>query len=202
MSDTPATPTPSQTGAQPTQVTDPPAQPTQVTDPPAQPTQPTPNSADDGTQGAEPQILKPEDYVLPDGLPDTVRQFAATHKFTQEQLNAALQEFGGYMTGIRQAEIQQLRQAGEQYVKNWGDSAKTNLSLAKRALKQNDPTGALTKALNESGYGNHPAVIEFLYNIGKSMQEGGFLKGTIQKPVGQKTAAQAMYGENHPSKES
>ena len=76
-----------------------------------------------------------------------------------------------------------------------------NLQLAQRALRQNDPTGALTKMLNESGYGNHPAVLDFLHAIGRSMQEGGFLKSSTNRPPGAKSAAQLLFGDNHPSNE-
>jgi hypothetical protein len=132
-------------------------------------------------------------------MPDNIRIFAHEHGFTQEQLNASLRQFGGYVQGMKTAEQQSLRQAGEAQLKNWGDQAKTNLSLAKAALRQNDPDGALSQALETSGYGNHPAVLNFLYNIGKSMQEGGFLKSSVPRNPQDKTAAQAMYGDTHPS---
>ena len=144
-------------------------------------------------------VPKPSEYELPEGMPDNIRIFAHENGFTQEQLNASLQQFGGYMQGMKTAEQQSLRQAGEAHLKQWGDQAQTKLALAKQALKQNDPDGALAKALEDSGYGNHPAVLNFLHSIGKSMQEGGFLKSAVPRNPQERTAAQMMYGDNHPS---
>ena len=138
---------------------------------------------------------------MPEGIPAVVGEFAQKNKFTQEQLDASLQFFGKVNQANVQAQQQNLRQMGEEHLKNWGDNAQYNLQLAQRALRQNDPDGALTKVLNESGYGNHPAVLNFLYGLGRSMQEGGFLKSSTARPPGSKTAAQVLFGDNHPSTE-
>ena len=179
-----------------------PAEPQQAT-PPEPATQEPPDG--EPTEPPEPGpdarvVPKPSEYELPEGIPDNVRIFANEHGFTQDQLNATLQQFGGYIHGMRQAEQQSLRQMGEAHLKNWGPDAKNKLALAKAAVRQNDPDGKLMEALNTSGWGNHPDVLNFLYNIGKSMQEGGFIKSNVPRKPGEKTAAQAMYGENHPSK--
>lgn len=178
-----------------------PAQPTE----PQQTTEPQSTTAPEPSEPTEPQepgervVPQPSEYELPEGIPDSVRIFANEHSFTQDQLNATLSQFGGYLQGMRQSEQSALRQAGETHLQNWGPDAKHKLSLAKQALHQNDPDGKLLQALNDSGWGNHPDVLNFLYNIGRSMQEGGFLKSSVAKRPGDKSAAQAMYGDNHPS---
>ena len=209
-------PTPSQT----TEPTEPVAAESTVAAEPAAPatfaTEPQPQQEPEAQQTTEPQspteqeptetvepdarvVPKPSEYELPEGLPDNLRIFAHENGFTQEQLSSAIQQFGGYMTGMKSAERQALSEMGQTHLKNWGENAQTNLNLARQALKQNDPDGTLAKALNESGWGDHPAVLDFLHNIGKSMQEGGFLKSTVPRPSGEKTLAQALYGENHPT---
>ena len=157
---------------------------------------PTPES-----KPVERAVPKPEEYRLPEGMPDTIRAFAHERGFTQEQLDGTIQHFGSYVVGMQTAEQKALRDLGEAHLKNWGPEAKTRLALAKRALKQNDPEGKLAEALNTSGYGNHPAVLDFLYTLGKGMQEGGFLTSAVPRSPGQKSAAQALFGTNHPSKE-
>ena len=205
---TPQEPTPSQT-TEPT--TDPAPATEQVpgtfAEPAPQPQQTTEPQSSTATEPepTEPEptervVPKPEEYTLPEGMPEQLRSFAHDQGFTQDQLDASLQQFGGYMQGMQQSHLEALRKAGEAHVANWGSEANTKLSLAKAAVRQNDPDGKLMKALNESGWGNHPDVLDFLYNIGKSMQEGGFIKSTVPKRPGQKTAAEAMYGENHPTK--
>ena len=177
-----------------------PAEPEQTTEPESttaeavepEPTEPEPSQD-------ELVVPKPSEYNLPEGMPDNIRIFAHENGFTQKQLEAALNQFGGYMNDVKVSEQMALRQMGEAHLKNWGPQAKTKLALAKQALQQNDPDGALAEALETSGYGNHPAVLNFLHNIGKSMQEGGFLKSAVPRNPQDKTAAQMMYGDNHPS---
>lgn len=140
-------------------------------------------------------------YTLPDGIPPEMGAWANENGFTQEQLTSTLQQFGGIIEANTQAQGKALRELGEAHVKNWGPQGKYNLSLAKRALKQNDPNGTLAKALNESGYGNHPAVLDFLFNLGQGMQEGGFLKSAVKRPAGKKSMAQKMF-PNMPSEEA
>ena len=206
--------TPAEPTTPPAEPTTPPAEPTAPAAAPASgkptaPAEPAPSQAPPATPPAEPPaasdppaappeggprvVPKADGYTLPKGAPAELGQFANQNDMTQEQLDATLTQFGGFITRSRQTEQLNMRKAGEEHVKSWGDNSKYNLTLAKRALKQNDPEGKLTKALNESGYGNHPAVLDFLYSIGKSMKEGGFMKSAIKRPPGKKTAAQSMY---------
>jgi len=161
--------------------------------------QPQGQQSSDGDQG-QPERTAPKaaDYKLPEGAPD-VREWAAANDMTQEQLDASLSQFGKVMQETTEAQAQNLRQMGEQHLQKWGDEAKYNLNLAKQALSANDPDGSLKQALNESGYGNHPAVLEFMFKVGKSMEEGGFIKSNIKAPQGNKSAAQVLFGNTHPS---
>lgn len=157
---------------------------------PQEPTEPIPERV----------VPKPSEYELPEGLPDNIRIFAHEHGFTQDQLNATLDQFSGYIHGMHQAEAQAMRQLGEAHVKNWGPEAKTNMALAKAAMNWLDTQiEGFSNYINGSMAGNNPHVIQALYLVGKSMQEGGYIKSAIPRKPGEKTAAQAMYGDNHPS---
>ena len=165
----------------------------------AEPESPTAPEPAPVAEPAERVVPKPTEYVMPEGMPPHIREFAHNAGYTQEQLDVAIQQFGGMLTSAEHNRMVSLREAGEAHIRNWGADSETKLNVAKRALLQNDPEGKLGKALNESGYGNHPAVLDFLYNLGKGMQEGGFLKGTVRRPPGQKTAAQSLFGDTHPT---
>jgi len=177
---------------EPQQATSP--EPAEQEPPPAEPQEPT-------EPGPEARIVpKPSEYELPEGIPDQLRIFAHENGFTQEQLNASLQQFGGYIQGMQQAEIQGMRQLGEAHVKNWGPAAKTNLALAKAAMSWLDgQIEGFSEYINSTPAGNNPHVLQALYLVGKSMQEGGFLKSAVPRKPGEKTAAEAMYGDHHPS---
>ena len=143
----------------------------------------------------------PTELKLPDGFPPQVLEFAKTNGLSQAQLDASLQFFGEVAHVNATSQQQQLRQLGEAHVRSWGKEGQYNLSVGRRALKMVDPEGVLTTMLNETGYGNHPAVLQSLYELGTKLQEGGFISATQNRAPGKRTAAQAMYGDAHPSKE-
>lgn len=143
----------------------------------------------------------PVDLKLPEGLPPQVLEFAKANGLSQAQLDASLQFFGEVAHVNATTQQQQLRQLGEAHVRSWGKEGQYKLGVGRRALKMVDPEGVLTTMLNETGYGNHPAVLQSLYELGTKLQEGGFISATQNRAPGKRTAAQAMYGDTHPSKE-
>lgn len=151
-------------------------------------------TADDGAAA-------PVDLKLPEGLPPQVLEFAKANGLSQAQLDASLQFFGEVAHVNATTQQQQLRQLGEAHVQSWGKEGQYKLGVGRRALKMVDPEGVLTTMLNETGYGNHPAVLQSLYELGTKLQEGGFISATQNRAPGKRTAAQAMYGDTHPSKE-
>ena len=151
-------------------------------------------TADDGAAA-------PVDLKLPEGLPPQVLEFAKVNGLSQAQLDASLQFFGEVAHVNATTQQQQLRQLGEAHVQSWGKEGQYKLGVGRRALKMVDPEGVLTTMLNETGYGNHPAVLQSLYELGTKLQEGGFISATQNRAPGKRTAAQAMYGDAHPSKE-
>ncbi len=143
--------------------------------------------------------LTAADYKLPEGVPADVAKIAEELGFTQEQLDGSLTKYNEISAAAAKAEQDSIRQEGEALVREWGDNAKANLTLVHRALQVNDPTGELSKALNETGFGNHPAVLRYLLNVGKQMSEGEFVQGDTHTPAPKKTAAQVLFGKTHKS---
>ena len=141
------------------------------------------------------------DYKLPEGTPQLVAEFAHENDMTQEQLDATLTKFAEFNAMAEQGKQLEIKKSGERLVNSWGKDKNYKLSIVQRALKQIDTEGQLSELLNVSGYGNHPAVLNFLLSVGNSMKEGGFLNGSVNTPGGTVTAAQAMFGEKHPTKQ-
>lgn len=163
---------------------------------------PPPGTPDEQAEAPVARVVPAADgYTLPDGIPPQFGQFAHQNDMTQAQLDNSLQVFGQVQQAQKDAELTAIENAGTELLKTWGDEATYNVNLAKRALAQNDPEGHLAEALKTSGYGNHPAVLNFLKKVGSSMKEGGFLKGNVNTPPGKKTLAQSMYGTTHPTNE-
>jgi len=139
---------------------------------------------------APPERVVPaaDGYTLPEGIPADFGKFANSLDMTQAQADGVLQA----QAGLKQAEMQAVRTAGEAHIKSWGERADYNMNLAKRAMKQHDANGELAKLLNDTGFGNHPAVLDHFFTLGQALQEGGFLKSELKAP-GEKTRAQKMF---------
>ena len=186
-------------------------QPSAATDtkPAEQASEPAPT--DDDAKPAETAEAAPEDkpadrvvpdardYVLPEGVPEFLGQFANENDMTQAQLDATLQQFGNISEQAELGRKKQISDLGQKHVDTWGKQKEYNLSIVRRALSQNDPDGKFKALLEETGYGNHPVILNHFLAIGNSMKEGGFLKGAnnTQSKAGL-SAAQAMFS-NHPS---
>jgi hypothetical protein len=146
-------------------------------------------------------INNPDDYTVPDFVTPEMKEFAFKQGLSNDQFNSVISQYG-YITNVaEQQKMNQLSNMAAAQIEKWGDAAEYNLGLAKQALKVVDKEGELSKILKDTGYGNHPVVLRFLHNLGNQLKEGGFLRGSINKPTGKKSIAEIMYGETHPVKD-
>tara|TARA_R110000787_G_scaffold225139_3_gene333130 strand:+ start:280 stop:921 length:642 start_codon:yes stop_codon:yes gene_type:complete len=53
--------------------------------------------------------------------------------------------------------------------------------------------------MNESGWGNHPAMIRVFHRVNQAMSEDSFVQGDMKPMEKKKTHADIMYGGTHPS---
>jgi hypothetical protein len=146
-------------------------------------------------------VNNPDDYQVPDYVTPEMKQFAFQQGLSNEQFNSVIAQYGYIAHASEQQRTNQLSNMAAAQLDKWGDAAEYNLGLAKQALKAVDSEGELSNVLKETGYGNHPVVLRFLYNLGNQLKEGGFLRGSINKPTGKKSIAEIMYGETHPVKD-
>ena len=152
---------------------------------------------------AEVRVVPAADaYVLPPGTPEGLGKWANEHQFTQGQLDVALKQFSDSLEATKISTLANLKAQGEAHIASWGEKSADNLHLAKSALTMTDPEGKLKTLLRETGFANHPAVLDYLRDLGHQLREGGFLKSGPALPKGgkDKTVAQALYGNTHPSK--
>ena len=184
-----ATPPPVEQAPEPQQA--PPGQesaPQAETPPSQEATPPTPTV--DAGDNAPPERAVPAvgEYKFPEGTNPDFGKWASKASLTQDQANDVL----ALNQVTRQAEMQAVRDDGEALIKSWGEQGKYKMNLAQRAMKQHDPDGTLVGMLNSTGFGSHPAVLEFFVSLGQGLQEGGFLKSELKAP-GEKTRAQKMF---------
>lgn len=169
----------------------PPAEPAVTPEP--EPTAEPPNQVPDRV------VPGASEYKLPEGMDPGIGTFANENGFTQEQLDASLGHFGSIIIANKTAEKESIQALGTQQIAEWGADADANLKLANRALTVTDTEGELTKVLNDSGMGSHPAVLKHFLMVGNKLKEGGFLKGELNTPKNASdNLAHRMYPNNVP----
>ena len=78
----------------------------------------------------------------------------------------------------------------EQQVQAWEDASRNdpdfggeklqeNLAIASRALEAYDPQGEIRAMLEETGYGNHPALVRFFIAIGRDLSPDRMVSGGV-----------------------
>lgn len=146
-----------------------------------------------------PVVPETYEFKMPEGMDlDTTAasEFSALAKELKlDQPTAQKVADIGAAMATRQAE------AHAELVQGWVESVKTdkeiggdklaeNLGVARKALDQFGSQEA-RDILNNSGLGNHPAVIKMFLAIGKAIGDDGFVKGS--PPGSSESAADKMY---------
>ena len=144
------------------------------------------------TPPATPPVGAPEKYeafTLPEGVKLEGAELEAVHSFakdlglTQEQA----QKLAARDVTAQAALNKRIEDESAAAINGWADTAKTdkefggeklteNLAVANRAL-DTFGTPELKAMLKQSGMGNHPEAIRFMYRVGKAISEDKLVKG-------------------------
>ena len=139
----------------------------------------------------------PEGFVMDEEILSEFKPFAAELKLDQEKAQK-LVDMGANLA----AKIQQLNvEAWQKQTAQWADDSKVdkeigganfdeNLGVALSALEKFGD-GDLKALINDNGFGNHPALIRFMYRVGKAAGNDSFIKGDRSNT--KKSIAESMY---------
>lgn len=144
-----------------------------------------------GNQAHQPEAPKPEvpekyEFQAPDGLQldETVMgEFSNVAKeigLSQEHASAIVNKLAPIMAQQEMARIEEATHSWAEESRNdkefGGARLDENLAIAKKAV---DTYGGdtLKSLLNESGLGNHPEVIRFMYRVGQTLKEDTITNG-------------------------
>ena len=131
-------------------------------------------------------IGAPEKYefTAPEGNkfnPDVINDFSEVAKelnLSQKAAQKLVETMGPKIAERQLAQVQALHnewtQASQVDKEFGGDNLNTNLAIAKKAL-DSFGTPQLRSLLQESGLGNNPEVIRFMYRAGKAISEDTFV---------------------------
>lgn len=191
MTDQAATTTEGSTSSQPAAAGQPNAATTQqATD--GQTTQTQANSdgqtgQDNGNSGKPQGAPETYEFKAPEGKdfdPDVIGVYSEVAKelnLSQEAAQKILDKMGPKVAERQMAQIEELRNGWAESARAdkefGGDKLNENLSMARKSLDQFG-TPELRALLNESGLGNHPEVIRFMYRAGKAISEDRFVGGS------------------------
>ena len=149
--------------------------------------EPAPADAAKTEASAEAQAA-PETYEFkaPEGRafdPEVIAEYSKVAKelnLSQEAAQRVLDSVGPKLAERQAAQIEAIRNGWAESSKAdkefGGEKLSENLSVAKKALDQFG-TAELRALLNESGIGNHPEVIRFMYRAGKAISEDKVITG-------------------------
>jgi len=174
-------------------------------------------SADTGKPEATEQV-KPEgapekyEFKAPEGKQldaETVEAFSEvakelnlTQDAAQKMLTAMSDKLGTRQAAQVEAVRSQWAESSKADKEFGGDKITENLSVAKKAL-DTFGTAELRTLLNDSGLGNHPEVIRFMFRAGKAISEDRYVgpstgssNGKSNGPMDFAGAAAALYS-NH-----
>jgi hypothetical protein len=147
------------------------------------------------------EFKAPEGRVFDSEVIAEYSKVAKELNLSQEAAQRVLDAVGPKLAERQAAQIEAVRNGWADNSKAdkefGGDKLTENLGVAKKALDQFG-TAELRSLLNESGLGNHPEVIRFMYRAGKAISEDQLVVGTkgSAKPAGPRSFndfADALY---------
>lgn len=193
---------------------------TEVTSQPTTPAASTPASPV-AAQTQQPSEAQPKSSVVPEKydlkLPEgstldpktieAVASFAKEKGLSQEVAQAVLEREHLAIDSFAKAMDQKVEESKKQWLETslqdkefGGDNLKLAVETGHRALKRFDSTGKLTEMLNSTGFGNHPEVVRFFYNVGKHMAEDKLVVPGAQ--VGGKKSIEDVFYGGHKDQET
>lgn len=154
----------------------------------------------------QPKPEAPESYEFKpiDGVsvaPEVIERFSAVAKDLKLSQEAAQKVFEEMAPAIQAHQVAQVQAVTAEWAKQstadpefGGEKLQENLAVAKKAL-DTFGTPELRNLLNESGLGNHPDVIRFMYRAGRAISEDKFVvAGASQAKA--KDPAEILFGGN------
>lgn len=153
---------------------------------------------------------KPFELKLPDGAQldaEAVKAVAADLQKLGLSQDLAQKVFERELSAVRK-NVETSRDRWAKQTQQWaeavktdkeigGDKLKATIDVAKRALAHaDDEKGTLRQLLEETGLGNHPAVIRAFHKLGRDMGEDDFAG---KKEQGQGTDEEAALRKRYPT---
>ena len=126
---------------------------------------------------AEPEayeLTAPEGYPINDDALKNLNALCRDAKLTRAQGEAVMKYLHGNYTAFQEGQAAQLKKWADEARADkefGGDRFEANVADARRGLATFDTDGSIRAMLEETGYGNHPAVLKIFARVGKALGE-------------------------------
>lgn len=158
----------------------------------------------DGEGDKGPQVPEKYELTFPEGFqadPELMTEFESIAKEAQ-LTNEAAQKFAALVPKVQEKIVAAQVEAWAGQVAKWaqdveadpeigGPAFQDNVTLAKKAMGVFG-TPELKKAMDETGYGNHPEVVRLFVKIGKAIGDDGMVRSG--QGGGKRSAEEILYG--------
>lgn len=163
----------------------------------------TPPAAEATTTETKTDAGVPEKYVFaaPEGTeydPEVLESFSGAAKEAGLTQDAAQKLIGKMAPALAARQADQVQAIHKEWLDSstadkefGGEKLAENLGVARKAL-ENFGSPDLRKLLDETGLGNHPEVIRFMYRAGKAISEDTFVGGSTAR-AGAANPANVLY---------
>lgn len=152
---------------------------------------------------AKPQIPENYEFTVPegvtvlDGAKEAYAEVAKELGLTQEQAQKAFDKLSSKGLEAQRAQLETMtKQWADQSTADpefGGEKLQESLAVSRKAL-DSFGTPELRNLLNESGLGNHPELIRFMYRAGKAISEDKFIAGRSGQAQA-KDPAEVLFGK-------
>ncbi len=144
----------------------------------------------------------PEGVELPTSVLEAFQGTAKKFNLSQTQAQELLNDMAPVIAKQNSEAINSLQKKA---VAQWltetkadpefgGENLAANLAIAHRAMAKEVATPALRKLLDDSGLGNHPEVIRWMFRVGKYMAPDAKHLTGADKTGGEKTVSERIWG--------
>lgn len=159
------------------------------------PADPTKGNEGEGADSEKPKEPEPYELTASDGYPINeaglkgLNDLCKAANLNEEQGKAVL----AHMAGNYAAFQEQQQAQGKAWIEEFkadkefgGDKYDVSVAEAQKALATFDEDGTVSKMLQETGYGNNPAVLKIFARVGRALGEDklpGMSGGAEDKPL-------------------
>ena len=139
----------------------------------------------------------PEDFTLSPQEEKEIRDMAYRMGLNGKQAQKIVDAQAQGVAELRKAEREELAKTDKAYREKWGANFDRNKAIVTRTIERMDPEKKLRAFFDQTGLGNHPAIIDLFHQWGMRLVEDGLMPGDVQGITGREEAIAKLAAINN-----